>query len=772
MKKRLLILLMQLPFLFAAQQAPHKIFLVGDSTVSTYRDNKAPMAGWGQMLQYFIGSDDYVVDNRAIGGRSSRSFIEEGRWDGVKADLTAGDFVFIQFGHNDRDYSKEERYTSPADYYNYIKQYVNETKALGATPVLVTPMVMNAWRNGALRNIFTESGAEYVQRMKQVATELNVPLIDLNQKSWDYVDEVGVNYATRFVFNTYVAGEYPNYPNGLNDYTHFQEMGALQMAKFVAEGIAELSNHNTVGAIADKLRPLHEINVTANYPDAGTITRSVSLPEGTKITLKTLTNNGHTFFNWKDGNNQTLTTDNKYFFTMPAYDVNYKAFFDDDLVVDCAGVSNGTAVLDQCGICTGGTTGKVACTNALQAEDFCSGEGILEASNGGFLGDGYFNQDNTSGASGLWTIVSETAQTIDLAIRYANGSGAARSMTANVNGAFQATFQGNSTNDWSSWKDETISITLQAGANTLELVSTSESGGPNIDLFSFTANGIVQGSCEQDCKGDFGGLAYLDDCTTCVGGTTGLEACEQDCNGEWGGSAFMDDCKRCVDGVSTLPCQSLLELEDACTIDGIVETTNAGFFGDAYANTDNEIGTGIDFKLNVTQSGTYSLWVNYANGSVNARSAKVIVNDVEQVASAVFAPTASWTTWDAQEIELTLSAGENTIRIEAITNEGAVNLDRVSATSDKVASQSCLITSLLVNTTSAGLTVSPNPSKGEFTLTVPQNTSYQVFTTSGEMVLQGNCDEQCVLGDELPKGLFIVRFNGSTDNELIKIIKE
>lgn len=773
MKKYILIILVQLPLLFAAQQAVRKIFLVGDSTVTNYRGSDYPMAGWGQVLQHFISGSDFIIENRAIGGRSSRSFIQEGRWNSVKAELNTGDFVMVQFGHNDRDWSKDERYTSPADYKNYLKQYVNEARALGAIPVLVTPMVLNAWRNGALRNVFTESGAEYVQRMKEVAQELNVPLIDLNQKSWDFVNEVGVNYATRFIYNTYLAGEYPNYPNGLNDYTHFQEMGALQMAKFVSEGISELNNHSDVGDIASKLRPLYNVSISANYPEAGTITRSVSLPEGVTVMLKSLTNNGHTFLNWKNANNQTLSANNIHTFTLSAQNASYKAFFDDDIVTDCAGVSGGTAVLDQCGICTGGTTGQTACTSTIQAEEFCTADGVLEASNTGFLGEGYFNQNNTQGASSLWTIVSETEQSVTIAIRYANGSAAARSMDMRINGASVSTFQGNATGSWTSWKDETFTVNLQKGANTLELVSTTASGGPNIDLFSFTAEGISKGSCEEDCNGDFGGLAYQDNCNECVGGATEQEACTQDCMGAWGGTAYTDACDRCVDGVTiTEPCKAIMELEDACTIDGVLENTNTGYSGTGYANTDNASGTGLDFKLNATKAGVYSLWIMYANGSENARSAKIIVNEAEQLANVTFIPTASWATWKTQELNVSLEEGENTIQIEAITNEGAANLDYVSVIGEEVTAQPCVITSFLNDSPINATQVFPNPSKSQFTLELPVNSNYQVYNMNGTSVLEGYCEGRCYLGKELPKGTYLLQIEHFDKREIIKIIKE
>ena len=123
------------------------IYVVGDSTVCTYKDNAYPQTGWGQVLGYFFDASRVKVNNYAIGGRSSRTFIEEGRLDEVKGKLQTGDYLFVQFGHNDRDYSKEARYVPPADFPGYIQKYVDAAKAKGANVILISPMNLNGSRN-------------------------------------------------------------------------------------------------------------------------------------------------------------------------------------------------------------------------------------------------------------------------------------------------------------------------------------------------------------------------------------------------------------------------------------------------------------------------------------------------------------------------------------------------------------------------------------------------------------------------------------------------
>ncbi|MBC6905521.1 hypothetical protein DWB84_08645 [Saccharophagus sp. K07] len=302
-----------------------RVFVVGDSTVANYNSSQAPMTGWGQILHHFFYSDSVAINNRAIGGRSSRSFYQEGRWQGVVNELNAGDYVLIQFGHNDRDFSKAERYTPPADFQTYLRMYVNEARNKGAIPVFVTPMVMNAYNNGQLRNVFTESGNDYRGAMVAVAQEMNVALLDLNQRSFELIRSVGQNYATRFIFMGLQAGEYANYPDGANDGTHFQEMGAVEMAGLITQALRE-QTRSDLKRLADNLKPRYSLQITANPANTGTITRSLSLPEGAPVTLKALPNNGNSFTRWSQNGN-SISTNSLHRVLMPAGNTTYTAEF-------------------------------------------------------------------------------------------------------------------------------------------------------------------------------------------------------------------------------------------------------------------------------------------------------------------------------------------------------------------------------------------------------------------------------------------------------------
>ena len=212
-------------------------YLTGDSTMQTYDPYWEPQAGWGQMFDRFL-TEDVVVDNQSIGGRSSRSFVEQGRLDTVLRAVRPGDYVFTQFGHNDATESVPDRYTSPEDFREYLKIYVEGTRQREGTPILVTPV--NRLDYDAEAGVFNESFPEYVQATKDVAAELEVPLVDLSSSSRAYLDEIGVEDA-KSVFLHVPAGVYPNRPDGTQDDTHFQEYGAIQMARLVALDVADFA---------------------------------------------------------------------------------------------------------------------------------------------------------------------------------------------------------------------------------------------------------------------------------------------------------------------------------------------------------------------------------------------------------------------------------------------------------------------------------------------------------------------------------------------------
>ncbi|RYZ27387.1 MAG: rhamnogalacturonan acetylesterase [Chitinophagaceae bacterium] len=210
------------------------VYLIGDSTIAN-KDVKAyPETGWGMPFSGFFDSS-VVVDNRAKNGRSTRTFIEEGLWKPVIENLQQGDYVFIQFGHNDEVETKKS-FTIKEQFTANLAKYVTETRAKKGLPVLLTPVARRRFDSSG-RIVGTHD--VYSELVRGVAKQMNVPLIDLDKKSQAMLQDLGVE-GSKLLFNHLVPGEHPNYPDGKTDDTHFSELGARKMATLVLAEIRQL----------------------------------------------------------------------------------------------------------------------------------------------------------------------------------------------------------------------------------------------------------------------------------------------------------------------------------------------------------------------------------------------------------------------------------------------------------------------------------------------------------------------------------------------------
>lgn len=213
------------------------VYLAGDSTVANYASNRTPRAGWGQMLPQMF-DEQIIVKNEAVPGRSTKSFINEGRLSKILNQIQKGDYLLIQFGHNDEKSYDPSRYTDPAtSYQHYLKEYIDGARQKGATPILVTPV--ERWSFSADGKALATHG-HYPGAMKELGRKENVPVIDLTAKSRALYQQLGPEKTTE-LFLFLDAGEHPNYPDGVQDPIHFQEKGAREITKLIAEGIAELN---------------------------------------------------------------------------------------------------------------------------------------------------------------------------------------------------------------------------------------------------------------------------------------------------------------------------------------------------------------------------------------------------------------------------------------------------------------------------------------------------------------------------------------------------
>lgn len=244
----LFLLVIGVTLLSASSKRPVHVFMAGDSTMALKPLHKMvydsisgdsiaevfPEKGWGQVLPEFF-NDNVVVEDIAQNGRSSRTFIEQGWWQKIIDNVQKGDYVVIQFGHNDSAEDRPDRYTPPADYIANLSRFVDEVKAKGGKPLICTSVVRRRFdKNG----VFQDSHGQYVDLARRVAKNKKVPLIDMYAKSKKLLIELGSEKSTE-LFLHIKDGENRNFPGGKTDNTHFREKGAKAMASLFVEGLKE-----------------------------------------------------------------------------------------------------------------------------------------------------------------------------------------------------------------------------------------------------------------------------------------------------------------------------------------------------------------------------------------------------------------------------------------------------------------------------------------------------------------------------------------------------
>jgi DNA sulfur modification protein DndE len=210
------------------------IHMIGDSTMANKPEEVMPEKGWGQLLPEFF-SDDIIVKNYAKNGSSTRSFIYDGLWDSVYANLQKGDYVIIQFGHNDDVITKTKRYTIPKEFKYNITRFVKDARKKGAKPVLCTPIQR---RHFDSTGVLMDTHGVYPDKIREVAKELKVAFVDLQEKSDSLINGLG-DEESKKLFMHVKPGIYPKYPNGKIDNTHFVELGARTMAGLFVSGLRE-----------------------------------------------------------------------------------------------------------------------------------------------------------------------------------------------------------------------------------------------------------------------------------------------------------------------------------------------------------------------------------------------------------------------------------------------------------------------------------------------------------------------------------------------------
>lgn len=231
MKNSSIALFIIIAFAFQVPIKPVRIFMIGDSTMADKPLADNPERGWGQLFpQYF--TNDVWIKNYAVNGRSTKSFLKEGRWDTVLKYLQKDDWVFIQFGHNDEKVEDTNRYAAPQTAFrDNLVRFVKETRAKGANPILVTPVMR---RKFDAAGKFVDQHGEYPDVVRAIAKEMNVALIDLHRSSQALIEAHGVE-DSKNLFLWIDPKHFKTAPEGRKDDTHFSAYGASEMASLVCD---------------------------------------------------------------------------------------------------------------------------------------------------------------------------------------------------------------------------------------------------------------------------------------------------------------------------------------------------------------------------------------------------------------------------------------------------------------------------------------------------------------------------------------------------------
>ncbi|MEH6306661.1 rhamnogalacturonan acetylesterase [Olivibacter sp. CPCC 100613] len=233
-KTRTLLLICSLIFCaFTFKDEKITVWMMGDSTMAIKDPNKYPETGWGVPFATLFKSN-VKVENRAKNGRSTRSFINEGRWQEIYDQLKTGDYLFIQFGHNDEKLDKPKVGTDIRTFKANLCMFIAKAREKGAKPILLSAIARRHFEQGVL--VDTHKG--YPAATHAVADSLKVPFIDLTEKTNDLLTGLGEQKSVTLFLH--LKPGHKNYPEGVIDNTHLNRAGAMAVAKLAVEGMKEL----------------------------------------------------------------------------------------------------------------------------------------------------------------------------------------------------------------------------------------------------------------------------------------------------------------------------------------------------------------------------------------------------------------------------------------------------------------------------------------------------------------------------------------------------
>jgi len=315
-------------FASAIVNAQPRVFIIGDSTTETWSSNKYPCTGWGAVFQHFFHKDKVVVDNRGVGGTTTKSYYNE-HWSKVIPDINSGDYLFISFGANDSN-KYATWCTTTDEFIEYLGIFCNAAREKGATPVLLSTVNQDSWSS---QGFLKASYGAHPDAMRQASEKYDTPFFDLYNFGYNLSNEVGQEYNTYYRHNNYRPGEYKNFPEGKEDHVHLQETGAIDYSRYIVEEI-EKSNDERLKVLADAVKPRYNVTFDCDCDSMmSSISRSATFPEGINVTLKSYGVDSTRNCFWINEDGRVVSKNHVYVYVMQDHDEHFTAIYNDSSVL-------------------------------------------------------------------------------------------------------------------------------------------------------------------------------------------------------------------------------------------------------------------------------------------------------------------------------------------------------------------------------------------------------------------------------------------------------
>ena len=501
------------------------IYLCGDSTMQDWAEGYYPKQGQGQDFHYWFDVSKATVVNRGQGGMSLGGggkdkkgntavgyydmFFKSGCSNGncIADKLKAGDYVVVQFGINDVNYSTEDFFAAN------MKKLVSDVRAKGAYPIIMSP----------IRRLYYDSPTQihnsyrgYPALNQKLSEELNVPFIDMSEMVANYMISVGEQYAAQFIFNYATKSEYSNLGSDQTDAVHLQMNGANAFGRIITEQMRAHSDP-IVKKLGDYMAPMYQVGVKVSPEGAAEATSLTAYyPKGMTVMLKTIPKSGKKFLGWYDGNGNKVGSPSRFNVKSPyihtfvmgdaatqytaVYEGGTAQKYDGDGKALTAFPTTTPKSLDDVTFepftpidGPKDTTLKVdkdikKFFDAAKPDD--SGIGWTQNEWTGFTGDGYYNLDNTNASFAAYNMKFPGAGYVTLAVRYANGGSSDRMFNAYLDHDYYLSAP--PTGGWDKWDTAYVVLDVPQGEAELKFMSITSDGAPNLDAFGFSLDGVCR----------------------------------------------------------------------------------------------------------------------------------------------------------------------------------------------------------------------------------------------------------------------------------------